>query len=245
LWFIGACLPLLIGAAPALRNYDNVWRDKSAERAALVGLLAASTVGALAGARFHHHYYIQLIPPLALLAAPHYARFWTGRTQPPHWLLRPGVTFTWLALTLITFSIAHWRGLVWQRESSETGRYLLNHSASQDRIFVWGQASNIYLDARRRPASRFIASYPLTGSLFGGPHDVVDTRNHIMPDAWATLEQDFARHAPVFIVDVQVPAKNARYPVKDFPILAKLIAERYRPVARVAEGVIYRLSDGR
>jgi len=29
--------------------------------------------------------------------------------------------------------------------------------------------------------------------------------------------------------------------VKDFPILAKLLAERYEPVAHTAEGVIYRM----
>jgi hypothetical protein len=28
--------------------------------------------------------------------------------------------------------------------------------------------------------------------------------------------------------------------VKNFPILAKLLAERYQPVAHTAEGVIYR-----
>ncbi len=42
-----------------------------------------------------------------------------------------------------------------------------------------------------------------------------------------------------YIVDNQAePGK--RYPVRDFPILAELLAERYRPVARTAEGVIYR-----
>jgi hypothetical protein len=29
--------------------------------------------------------------------------------------------------------------------------------------------------------------------------------------------------------------------VKDFPILAKLLAERYEPVVDTAEGVIYRM----
>ena len=32
-------------------------------------------------------------------------------------------------------------------------------------------------------------------------------------------------------------------PVRDFPILAKLLAERYQPVARTAEGVIYHRND--
>ncbi len=78
--------------------------------------------------------------------------------------LRPTVTYAWLALTVVGFSISHWVGLASQRATSETGRYLLEHSAPNDRIFVWGQAPRIYLEARRRPACRLcrdISAYRL------------------------------------------------------------------------------------
>jgi hypothetical protein len=84
-------------------------------------------------------------------------------------------------------------------------------------------------------------SFPLTGKVFGGPIPGLDTRSRILPGAWATLEQDFARHPPTYIVDVQHDPKGVQYPVKNFPILAKLLAERYWPVAQTAEGVIYRM----
>ena len=74
LTFLGACLPLVIGAIMACRDKSEIWAGRTAERIALFGLLAASAIGAAAGARFYHHYYIQLIPPLALLAAPYYAQ---------------------------------------------------------------------------------------------------------------------------------------------------------------------------
>jgi hypothetical protein len=119
---------------------------------------------------------------------------------------------------------------------------LFTHSDPADRIFVWGQKSpEIYLDAHRRPACRYITTFPLTGYVFGGPIPGFDTRGRILPGAWSTLEQDFARHPPTYIVDVQSDPKTAQYPVKDFPILAKLLAERYRPVAHTGEGVIYRV----
>jgi len=66
-----------------------------------------------------------------------------------------------------------------------------------------------------------------------------------VPGAWTALEEDFAKHPPTYVVDVQVPAKNAHYPVRDFPILAGLLAERYRPVAWTAEGVIYQMNSSR
>jgi 4-amino-4-deoxy-L-arabinose transferase-like glycosyltransferase len=237
--FVAACLPLLIGAAMAWQDVSGVWARRSAERTALFGLVAASAIGTAAGARFHPHYYIQLILPLALLAAPHYAALWYRKTRPHHWLLRPTVTYVWLALTVIAFSITHWRELA-QPKTSDTGRYLAMHSAPADRIFVWGQAPRIYLDARRRPACRYILTFPLTGYMFGKLVGV-DTRDRIMPGAWNTLEQDFGKHPPVYIVDVQHPAFNAQYPVQNFPILAKLLESRYQPVAWTTEGVVYKM----
>src|SRR5438067_3803673 len=239
--FIVACLPLVIGAIMACRDKGAIWAGRRAERTALFGLLAASTIGAAAGARFYPHYYVQLIPPLALLAAPYYARLWSRTIQPPHWLLRPEVTYAWLGLTVIAFSIEHWKGLAPRRVPSEAGRYLSTHSSADDRIFVWGQTSEIYLDARRRPASRYITTFPLTGYIFGGPIPGFDTRSRILPSAWTNLEQDFARHPPTYIVDVQADPKTAQDPVMNFPILAKLLAERYQLVAYTAEGVIYRM----
>ena len=239
--FLGTCLRLLFGTIMACRDKSKVWTGKTAERTALLGLLAASAIGAAAGARFYPHYYVQLIPPLALLAAPYYARLWSRTMEPPHWLLRPRVTYAWLALTIIAFSIKHWTGLAPRRVPSEAGRYLFTHSDPADRIFVWGQSPEIYADAHRRPACRYITTFPLTGYVFGGPIPGFDTRSRILPGAWNDLEQDFARHPPTYIVDVQPDPKSAQYPVKNFPILAKLLAERYQPVAHTAEGVIYQM----
>ncbi len=239
--FLGACLPLVIGVIMACRDKSEIWAGRTAERTALFGLLAASAIGAAAGARFYPHYYVQLIPPLALLAAPYYACLWSRTMQPPSWILRPRLTYAWLALTVIAFSIKHWTGLAPRRVPSEAGRYLSTHSSPDDRIFVWGQTLEIYLDAHRRPASRYITTFPLTGYIFGGPIPGFDTRSRILPGAWTTLERDFAKHPPTYIIDVQSDPKTAQHPVKNFPILAKLLAERYQPVAHTTEGVIYRM----
>src|SRR3954464_994203 len=44
--FLGACLPLLFGAIMACRDKSKIWAGKTAERTALLGLLAASVIGA-------------------------------------------------------------------------------------------------------------------------------------------------------------------------------------------------------
>lgn len=238
--FLGACLPLVIGAIMACRGKSELWDERTPERAALLGLLAASAIGAAAGARFYPHYYVQLIPPLTLLAAPYYAQLWSEKIKPPYWLLQPKVTYTWMALTVIAFSTIYWTGLAPLRAPSEAGQYLFTHSNAEDRIFVWGQNVKIYLHAHRRPACRYITTFPLTGQIFGGWVPGFDTRSRILPGAWSTLQRDFARHPPAYIVDVEADP-TAQYPVKDFPILANLLEERYQPVACTAEGVIYRM----
>jgi hypothetical protein len=58
---------------------------------------------------------------------------------------------------------------------------LLAHSDPADRIFVWGQTPEIYLDAQRRPACRYITTFPLTGYVFGGPILGFDTRSGSCP----------------------------------------------------------------
>ena len=239
--FLGACAPLIIGTIMSCRDRIETWSRRTAERTALLGLLAASAIGAAAGGRFYPHYYVQLIPPLALLAAPYYAQVWSRKIQPFHWLLRPTTTWAWLALTVVVFSIKYWTGLAPQRAPFEAGRYLITHSAPGDRIFVWGQRPEIYLDAHRRPACRYITTFSLTGYVFGGPIPGLDTRSRILPGAWTTLEQDFARHQPIYIVDVQAEANTAHYPVEDFSMLARLLAERYQLVAHTSDAEIYRM----
>ena len=238
--FLACCFPVVIGTVMSLRDKRGLWSQKRAERTAILTLLAASVVGTAAGGRFYPHYYIQLIPPLALLAAPYYARIWSRRDKPRYWFLRPATSYALLAVTVVAFFIASCVGLASRRHASEAGQYLSKNSAPGDRIFVWGHASWIYLEARCRPACRYILTFPLTGRVFGGRLPGVDTRKWIVPGAWNVLEEDFSKHPPTFIVDLE-HGPEERYPVRDFPILARLLEERYQPVLQATWGIIYRL----
>ncbi len=235
--FVALCLPLVIGAAVN----RAAWDGRRAERKAIVGWLAVSAIGAAAGARFYPHYYIQLLPPLALLAAPPFARLWRDGVA-SRWLPRPRFTWTWLAVTACVFAIAGWTGLQAESRTSEAARYLRQHSAPGDRIFVWGQSPRVYLDARRRPSSRYITTFPLTGYVFGPRLPDPDRRDRIVPGAWANLENDLDARPPEYIVDTEVGAR-AESPAARFPIVAALLDQYYRPVLRTDGAVIYRLES--
>lgn len=242
--FCGACLPLLLGAGISLRDPASLWKGQRPERLALIGLLVTSAIGAAAGARFYAHYYIQLVPALSLLAAPYYASLWRGSIEPQRWFFVPRVTYIWLIVTVIAFSISHWLGLTPERQISETGRYLATHSKPSDRIFIWGpSAARIYLEARRRPACRYVLTFPLTGFIFGEEPSDVDTSHRIVPDAWRNFEHDFQLHPPAFIADFYV-APAGEYPARNFPVLARTLAEHYEPFERTDDAVIYHLRPG-
>ena len=238
--FTAFCLPMTASAWLSARD-SELWSRHRAERHALIALVIASLVGAASSGRFYPHYYIAVIPPCALLAAPWLARVWrtSGRER------RVGqLTQAWIAATVVVFAVAHTRGLSRQPAVSEAGQYLMTHSSAQDRIFVWGQVTRIYVDAHRRPASRYIATFPLTGLIFGAPppsagEPPIDTRARVVPGAWDNLRKDFSQHEPTFIVDTEA-APDAIYPVRHFPALAQLLAAEYTPVAQTAEGVIYK-----
>ncbi|HSP46118.1 MAG TPA: glycosyltransferase family 39 protein [Chthoniobacterales bacterium] len=238
--FAGVCLPLLLGATLSAWAAGSFWADKKAERNALLCLTIASAIGVAAGGRFYSHYYIQLLPALTLLAAPFYTRLFFARIPPRFSMLGRRVTATWLALVVVGFSIARWWELASIRSPSEAGRFLLEHSAPDEKIFVWGEAAKIYVEAQRRPACRYILTFPLTGYLFGGPLPGFDTRSRILPGAWPNLLADFKKHPPTYIVDTQFEA-GALDRVRDFPILAQLLAEHYEPVAQTPDALVYRL----
>lgn len=238
--FAAFCLPMT--ASAWLSTLDTeLWREKRAERNALIALVFVSLVGASSSGRFYPHYYIALIPPCALLAAPWLSAIWhsSERERPVGQL-----TQAWLAATVIVFAVVHTRGLARQPAVSEAGQYVMAHSSAQDRIFVWGQETRIYVDAHRRPASRYIATFPLTGLIFGAPprsagDPPVDTKARIVPGAWENLRKDFSQHEPTFIVDTEA-SPSATYPVRQFPALAQLLATDYVPVARTADGIVYK-----
>jgi hypothetical protein len=248
--FAAAAAPLVIGAVEGVRaRWDRgrpLWTGWEPEFAALVALLAASALGTAASGRFYPHYYIQLVLPLALLAAPIVGGILAGTHPYRVPLLRRRVLAGWLGLTALGFATAHAVGLARQRWESAAGRYVREHSAPDDRIFVWGQAPGIYLDARRRPASRYVATFPLTGYVFGSPlswDPAYDTSHRIVPGAWDRFAADVARHPPRFVVDTDAARAVPRYPVERFPVLDRLLRERYQVVYRGPDAVLYARRD--
>jgi hypothetical protein len=225
------------GAAASLTNAE-LWAGRRAERTTLCGLLIVSAIGAASSGRFFPHYYIALLPALTLLAAPVLAQLWrdTGRTRARRGARR--LSLAWVTAAAALFFVIDCLDLARLAPETQAGLYIRSHSEPDERLFVWGRQTQIYLDARRRPASRYISTFPLTGYIFGPPLPDVDTSARILPGAWNNLARDFLAHSPRYIVDVEV-GPSARYPINQFPTLAHLLATEYRPVLRTEDSVVY------
>jgi 4-amino-4-deoxy-L-arabinose transferase-like glycosyltransferase len=238
LGFAVACLPLIVGSWLSLRARD-LWRQAPAARVALAVWLIVSVVGTSASGRFHPHYYIQLLPPLAVLTAPAVAALWRNAPLSRRALRWTRVTAAWVALTSAAFFVSHIVMLRTTQAETEAGGYLRRHAQPFDRIVVWGQYARIYTDAERRSATRYFNTFPLTGYVFNGPIDGLDTSGRIMPGARPTFLREFDSRRPAFVVDTQSHA-GASYPIRQFPELAQRLEACYHVEAETKEGVIYR-----
>ena len=225
--FCLSCGPLLFATAWSITRRSGRWHDRKREHLAIMGWLLVSVIGVAAGGRFYPHYYLQLLPALTLLAVPYFLQ---GRTR--IWMK------TWLLAVVLLFLVLHWSGLRSQRDASTAARFLQSHSTMADRSFVWGQRPDIYLDAHRRPASRYVATFPLTGYVFGGPVPGLDTDARIVPGAWEQWHEEMEAHPPAYIIDTEAEP-SALYPVAKFPRLSDMLARDYREVSRMPDTVIY------
>lgn len=236
--FGACCAPLLLGSWWSLRQ-PALWATREPERMALQVWLAAAMIGTAASGRFFDYYYIQLLPPLCLLAAPWFGYSWLGDARPG----RARWTQAAVALCAVIFLATNSLEAPGPLGANEISQYVRMRSSSEDRLFVWGQYPKFYLHADLRPASRYIAFFPLTGYIFGSPWNRdpsrEDTRNRILPGAWANLGVDFDAHPPRYILDTEGIQQLPKYPISHFPQLHDLLLREYHLVFTAQVGLLY------
>jgi hypothetical protein len=209
--------PLLLASAGRRRELDvELW-------------LASSVIAFLVGFRFLGHYAIQVLPPLTLMALQGCAA--GGRR------LRWGI-----GLTVVSAMV--WVGLAFVPQHVQpmpnyqyVVSYVDAHSSSTDRVFVWGESSELYWSSERLPASRFPHIQFLTDLSPGRANEAPKYDTNSTRAAWTDLWSDFVQHPPKLILDTtKVDGGAMQTAHLESSPLASYLRASFQPVA-VLDGV--------
>jgi hypothetical protein len=221
--FLGAnaaALLLVIGAARRWREDIDLWL-----------WLVGAFIGVAAGFRFFGHYYLQVGPPFALLAAGALAR-----ADRRVWIRTAALAAASVAVFVVLGLTAH---PILLHRYDRIAAAIDARSDPSDRIFVWGQFPQAYWASDRRPATRFLTAGFLTGSSGGRSSARVGTE-YAVSGAWDDFQADLAAHPPALILDTSL---GTAYSVDQFPVFDAYLHANYQPVAVVDGAILYQRRD--
>jgi 4-amino-4-deoxy-L-arabinose transferase-like glycosyltransferase len=188
--------------------------------------LGAAVVGVLAGGNFHAHYYLQLVPPLAVLGGIAVSALVEERRQ-----IAWGACAA-AAAAALAFAAPLWFAsgvaqaeAIWPRDphlrsDAAVSQYVRTHTRPHEHIFVVWAAADVYYLADRPPAFKYIWY-----------------RNvQAIPGALPAADRMLAQRKPALVVAAQTPLAIDRSSLTTMRILRR----EYRLVAAVAGVPIYR-----
>ena len=234
--FVVSSIVLWIAAAVTIVRWRSLW---PAERLA-VAWFVASALGAVVGGHWSWHYFIQVMPPLALLAALAADR--ALQTKMRAWyatallagMVVPSVY--WAAFDFQADPLTYdWSPPIAQHQ--QVADYIRAHTTPGEKVFVWGDWPSLYVESDRLMAGRFPGFLRGFARSSGLPPNNWDTS----PDVWPALQSDLRANPPALIVDTAAAGWSdfSSYPMADFPVLAQLVSSEYHQVATVDGVVIY------
>jgi len=202
-----------------------------------VAWAAASAVGVATGGRFFPHYFLHLVPAMAVLTAMLlYERFRDRLAHPPgRALIAAGVALALVALaTNGAMRLAPWRTEQrvapnvfeqkrWEWSSRDLGAYIAERTDPDDTIFNLGREPQIYFYADRRPAVQYFYDWAYQ----------YDERT------LAVTVDALRREKPVYIIDSIQPPLFV--PAQRSAAFEKLLDDEYDYAGRVYFADLYRL----
>jgi hypothetical protein len=196
--------------------------------------IALSFAAVCFGNHFAPRYFLQLLPPLAIVAARGIAQ--TRRALPVFavLLLIPLARFGPRYVTLALGRDPKWSDVAMDRDSQHAAAIIQETAKPGDTLFVWGYRPDLYVYTRRISGSLFWDSQPLTGV----PADRHLTESEaILGGSAARHRAQFVQSIPAFFVDGLGPLNPALDP-RIFPELRQFL-HQYRVAARTNLCVIY------
>jgi hypothetical protein len=211
---------------------------KRRERAHLLVCWAAADALSLClgGAKFAQVYFVQLVPSLALLAAPAVAEGW--RLSRGLHLARAYAGIVGLAIFLLSnqFQASVALRAFWERTPPHASvpleRLVASRFAAGQPLFVWGDNSEVYLYASASSPSRFFHTFPLSHQYTRGT-GYLERRAELLRVWQATPPAAIALDPATLRED---PDGSLGLNPASFPQLQTLLAEQYVPIEDMPGG---------
>ena len=206
-----------------------------------------SYFGVALGGRFAPHYFLQLLPPVVLLAAFGIARLLERRQRSlivlvVLALLVPLVRFGPRYLTLASDEMRsvepQWSDVVMDLDSQDVAKRIEASAHPGDTLFVWGYRPDIVVYTRMVSDGKFWDSQPLTG-VAADRHLYATSAIYGGPAAGNRIE--LTRSRPTWVVD-GLGLLNPRLAPDQYPEIRDWLGH-YKLVGRTKLSLIYRRSE--
>jgi len=239
-------------AASDFRSQKN--RLESSFPIFLVLWFVASVGVTFLGKRMYGHYFIQIIPSLSLMAALYAGRLLDESNVRRRKIWRaaivaltivPGIVF--LAMAISFEAVTDTWGKI-SPDFRPAAEYIKEHTRAEDKIFVWGYFTPLYVYSGRTPSTRFNFTIVHTGYLKGdgpGEKDRADLNWLAAPEAWPMLEEDLKNDPPELIIDTSPGDYHyyGRYPLKNYPLMREYVEKNCVLEKSIAGVDIYRCNN--
>jgi hypothetical protein len=214
-------------------------REPERARAQLIWVqLLCAVLAYQAGTRFYGHYFLQVVPFVALMAAWGVARL--PRARLPWLRFVPHATVVWV----VGFAAVNGVRLSRVAEvdgAAEVAAAVRAGDAPDGDVLLWSAPPDVVWESARGYATRFPFNNYLTGRIFGTRHNLpgatrAGNRALESAEGWRLLAVDLAASRPAFVVDGRVPD----FDVRSYPLLEDYLRRFYAAPVRVGRYDVYR-----
>jgi hypothetical protein len=205
------------------------------DRLRFAAWIALSFAAVCFGNHFAPRYFLQLLPPLVVVAARGFACQPRALPALALLLLIPAVRFGPRYAIVALGHDPNWPDVALDRDSRQAAAIVQKSALPGDTLFVWGYRPDLYVYTRRMSDSRFWDSQPLTGV----PADRHLTESQsILGSSAARHRAQFVQSSPTFFID-GLGSLNPALDPRAFPEVRQWMLQ-YELVARTRLCLIYR-----
>lgn len=237
LLFFGVASPVIVAGVLGL---FALWKQRRLPAYYAVAAWAlGSAVGVATGGRFFPHYFLHLLPALAILSAVVFYESW--QRGGPAVVSRPVLAvaaalivisagtnavlyaFPRQAEHVVAQSVYHQK--MWEEHGNELGAFIKRRTEPGDTIFNLGRESYVYFYADRQPPGRYFYDWALN----------YDERN------LTELLVDLRAERPKYIIDSALAPLFEDYDESHPPAVMEFIENNYRYIGQIYFADVYEL----